>query len=194
MALCSKANQESPKFTSSELPPEIQKKYGYEPEAAIQEKAAPGAKLESAAQNANAAAARSGIEGLPPITLELTDEILNALKITDKLDALYRRGCSSAEFISAALPMESAVTKLQYKLPKGDPRRDLLVNASEAYQNAAVAIRGNERGNALERPDATMAVAQIRKRLLIGILQGNMTPEEKKVYFGWRKALETTPQ
>jgi hypothetical protein len=42
---------------------------------------------QSSRQNANAIAT-SGIEDSPPITIELRDEMLNALKLTDKLDAL----------------------------------------------------------------------------------------------------------
>src|SRR2546426_8168111 len=87
-----------------------------------------------------------GIETLPPITVKLNDELLNALKMTDKLDALYKRGCGSAEFIAAALPVESVIMDLQKKLPKGDPRRDLLVNTFEAYQSTAVAMKANEQG------------------------------------------------
>jgi hypothetical protein len=41
--------------------------------------------------------AASGIETLPPITAALKDELLNAVKMTDELDALYKRGCTSAE-------------------------------------------------------------------------------------------------
>ena len=77
---------------------------------------------------------------------QLKDELLSALKMTDELDALYKRGCSSAEFITAALPVERVVMKLQKKLPKADPRHDLLVNTFEAYQNAAVAMKANEQG------------------------------------------------
>ena len=72
------------------------------------------------------ATATSGIEDLSPITVELKDEILNALKMTDKLDALYKPGCSSAEFIAAAVRIEAVINKLQYKFPKADPRCDLL--------------------------------------------------------------------
>lgn len=108
--------------------------------------------------------------------------------LTDKLDALYKGGCSSGEFIAAALPVERVVMKLQNKLPKTDPRYDLLVNSFEAYQSAAVALKANEQGKG-ERPDATVAVAGLRKHLLTKILQGNMTPEEKKLYYTWRNAL-----
>jgi len=131
-----------------------------------------------------------GIETLPPITVKLNDELLNALRMTDKLDALYKRGCSSAEFIAAALPVETVVMKLQKKLPKTDPRHDLLVNTFEAYQNAAAVMKANEQGKGNgERPNALIATAQVRKRLLTGILEGNMTPEEKSFYYSWRKAL-----
>jgi hypothetical protein len=132
--------------------------------------------------------ATSGIETLSPITVQLKDELLSALKMTDELDALYKRGCSSAEFITAALPVERVVMKLQKKLPKADPRHDLLVNTFEAYQNAAVAMKANEQGRG-ERPSSVIAAAQVRKHLLTKILQGNMTPEEKKVYYAWRNAL-----
>jgi hypothetical protein len=109
--------------------------------------------------------------------------------MTDELDALYKRGCSSAEFIAVAVPAETAAVKLQKKLPKTDPRHDLLVNTLEAYQNAALVMKGNEQGGRGERPDATIAAAQIRKHLLSKILLGNMTPEEKAVYYAWRKGL-----
>src|SRR4026208_892819 len=58
-----------------ELPPEIQKQYSYDPKAA---------------RNFQQQPATSGIEGLPPITVGLKDEILKALSMTDKLDALYK--------------------------------------------------------------------------------------------------------
>ena len=161
-----------------ELPPEIQKQYGYDPKAARNfQQQQP---------------ATSGIEGLSPITVELKNEILNALKMTDKLDALYKGGCTSAEFIAAATPIEGVFMNLQKKLPKGDPRRDLLVNTFEAYQQTAVAIKASEQGKG-ERPVGLFAEAGVRKVLLTKILQGNMTPDEKNVYYGWRKALETNP-
>ena len=106
--------------------------------------------------------AKSGIEGLPPIRVELKDEVLNALKMTDKLDALYKRGCSSAEFIAAATPIEGAFMNLQKKLPKPDPRRDLFANTFEAYQTLALAMKANEQGKG-ERPDATLVAAGIAR-------------------------------
>jgi hypothetical protein len=113
--------------------------------------------------------------------------------MTDRLDELYKGGCSSAEFVAAAVPIESVFVKVQNKLPRGDPRRDLLANTFEAYQQLALAMKANERGKG-ERPDATFAAAGIRKGLLTKILQGNMTPEENNVYYAWRKALETNPR
>ena len=134
----------------------------------------------------------SGVETLPPITVKLRDELQNALKMTDKLDALYKRGCSSAEFVTAAVPVESGFVKLQNKLPKSDPRRDLFTNTFDAYQNVALVLKANEQGKG-ERPDATFVAAGLRKHLLTRILEGNMTPEEKTVYYTWRKGLEINP-
>jgi hypothetical protein len=79
---------------------------------------------------------------------------------------------------------------LQRKLPKGDPRRDSLANTFEAYQNTALVLKANEQGKG-ERPDAIIATAGLRKVLLTKILQGNMTPDEKKVYGAWRKAADS---
>jgi hypothetical protein len=79
---------------------------------------------------------------------------------------------------------------LQKKFPKGEPRRDLLVNTFKAYQQTALAMKSYEQGKG-ERPDALMAAAGIRKGLLTKILEGNMTPAEKEVYYAWRKATET---
>ena len=182
-----------------ELPKEVQERFHYD---------AANAAAQSVKQNANVTArssqrpdvtpnatepmAKSGIETLPPITVKLNDELLNALKMTDKLDALYKRGCGSAEFIAAALPVESVIMDLQKKLPKGDPRRDLLVNTFEAYQSTAVAMKANEQGKS-ERPDALIGAAGVRKVLLTKILEGNMTPDEKNLYYAWRKGLETNP-
>jgi cell division protein YceG involved in septum cleavage len=95
--------------------------------------------------------------------------------------------CRSTEFIAATTPIEGVFMKLQYELPKGDPRRDLLANSFEAYQQAAVAMTASERGKS-ERPDAIIVAAGLRKHLRTKILEGNMTPEEKKVYYAWRKA------
>jgi hypothetical protein len=132
--------------------------------------------------------ATSGIEGVPPITTELKDEIINALKMTDELDALYRRGCSSAEFIAAATPIEGVFMDLQKKLPKGDPRRDLFANTFEGYQQAAIAMTVRERGRD-GRPDVAISVAGVRKGLLTKVLEGNMTPNEKKLYQRGCKAI-----
>ena len=170
------------KLYFTELPKEVQERFHYNPASAA---------AQSSRQNANVTAT-SGIEGLPPITVELKDEMLNALKLTDKLDALYKGGCTSREFIAAATPIEGVFMKLHKKLPKGDPRRDLLVNTFEAYQQTAVAMKGYEQGRG-ERPDALVAAAGIRKGLLTKILEGNMTPAEKEVYYAWRKATETNP-
>jgi len=133
--------------------------------------------------------ATSAIETLPPINAKLRDELLDALKMTDKLDTLYKGGCSSKEFISEALPAEPVFMNLQNNLPKGDPRRDLFTNTFDAYQQAALALRANERGNA-QRPDAIIAAAGVRKLLLTKILQENMTPEAKTLYNKWREGLE----
>ena len=60
------------------------------------------------------------------------NEMLNALNTTDKLDALYKRGRTSAEFISAATPIEGIFVNLHKKLTRGDPRSDLFANTFEA--------------------------------------------------------------
>jgi len=106
------------------------------------------------------------------------------LKMTDKLDALYKVGCSSAEFIAAATPVESGFMRLQYKLPKSDPRRDLLANTFEAYQQTAIAMAASEQGRA-GRPEVSIGVAGLRKGLLTKVLEGNMTPNEKHLYQVW---------
>jgi hypothetical protein len=128
--------------------------------------------------------ATSGIDGLPPITTELKEEILNALGMTDRLDGLYKRDCTSAEFIAAATPMEGVFMSLQYKLPKGDPRRDLVANTFEAYQQAALAMTAYERGRG-QRPDGLIGAAGVRKGLLMKVLEGNMTVNEKQLYQAW---------
>ena len=104
--------------------------------------------------------------------------------MTDKLDALYKGGCSSAEFIAAATPIESVFINLHKKLLKGDPRRDLLANTFEAYQQTAVAMTAYERGRG-ERPDALIAAAGVRKGMLMKVLEGNMTASEKELYQAW---------
>ena len=173
------------KLYFTELPKEVQDRFHYDPAKAA---------AQAAQQNANVATisppsaveptATSGIEGLPPITVNLKDEILNALKMTDKLDALYKRGCSSAEFIAAATPIEGVFMRLQYKLPKNDPRRALLANTFEAYQQTAIVMTANEQGKG-ERPDALIGAAGVRKGMLTKVLEGNMTPNEKHLYQVW---------
>ena len=74
--------------------------------------------------------------------------MLNALNTTDKLDALYKRGCTSAEFISAATPIEGIFVNLHKKLTRGDPTGDPFANTFEAYQQTAVAMVAKERGRA----------------------------------------------
>ena len=51
-------------------------------------------------------------------------------------------------------------------------------------------MTANEQGKG-QRPDALIASAGVRKVLLTKILEGNMTPAEKEVYYAWRKATET---
>jgi hypothetical protein len=158
----------------TELPKEVQERFHYSPANAA---------TQSAQHRANAIEpmATSGIEGLPPITVKLRDEILDALKMTDKLDALYKRGCTSAEFIAAATPIESVFINLHKQLPKGDPRRDLLANTFEAYQQTGVAMAANEQGRG-QRPDALIGAAGVRKGMLTKVLEGNMTPNERNLY------------
>src|SRR5206468_2451702 len=179
------------KLYFTELPKEVQDRFHYDPATAAAQAAQQNANVTTispprpdAASSAVEPTATSGVEGLPPITVELKNEILSALRMTDKLDALYKRGCSSAEFIAAATPVESVFMKLQYKLPKGDPRRDLLANTFEAYQNVALVLKANEQGKG-ERPDATFAAAGIRKGMLTKVLEGNMTPNEQHLYQVW---------
>jgi hypothetical protein len=190
IVLSSKSGISKVYFT--ELPKEVQERFGYDAANRDAYAAEQKAKLEAAwkrqepdsVPSAVEPMATSGMEGLSPITVELKDEILNALKMTNKLDALYRRGCSSAEFIAAALPIESVFMNLQNKLPKGDPRRDLSANTFEAYQQLALAMKANEQGKG-ERPDATFVAAGIRKGMLTKVLEGNMTPNERHLYQVW---------
>ena len=190
IVLSSKSGISKVYFT--ELPKEVQERFGYDAANRDAYAAEQKAKLEAAwkrqepdsVPSAVEPMATSGMEGLSPITVELKDEILNALKMTNKLDALYRRGCSSAEFIAAALPIESVFMNLQNKLSKGDPRRDLSANTFEAYQQLALAMKANEQGKG-ERPDATFVAAGIRKGMLTKVLEGNMTPNERHLYQVW---------
>jgi len=190
IVLSSKSGISKVYFT--ELPKEVQERFGYDAANRDAYAAEQKAKLEAAwkrqepdsVPSAVEPMATSGMEGLSPITVELKDEILNALKMTNKLDALYRRGCSSAEFIAAALPIESVFMNLQNKLPKGDPRRDLSANTFEAYQQLALAMKANEQAKG-ERPDATFVAAGIRKGMLTKVLEGNMTPNERHLYQVW---------
>jgi hypothetical protein len=177
MALCSKPNRGISKVYFVELPKEVQERFGYGTAKGDTYSADQRAKLD-AAWKRQEPMATSGVEGLAPITDELKNEMLNALKMTNKLDELYKRGCSSAEFIAVALPIESVFMNLQRKLPKGDPRRDLLANTFETYQQVALVMKANEQGKG-ERPDATIAAAGIRKGMLTKVLEGNMTPNEK---------------
>src|SRR5439155_15836648 len=89
----------------TELPKEVQERFNYNPANAATQSAQQHANVTAISPQKSDVApaavepkATSGIEALPPITVKLKDEILNALKMTDKLDALYKGGCSSAEF------------------------------------------------------------------------------------------------
>jgi hypothetical protein len=161
-----------------ELPKEVQERFHYNPASAAGQ---------SSTQNTNVTET-SGIAELSPMPVELKDEMLNALKLTDKLDALYKGGCTSADFIAAAVPIERVFLRLDKKLTKGEPRRDLFANTLEAYQQTALAMTAYERGKG-ERPIALFVTAGLRKHLLTKVLEGNMTPEEKKVYYAWRKGV-----
>jgi hypothetical protein len=173
------------KLYFTELPKEVQERFGY---GAINHDANASeqkAKLEAAwKQQYPDSVATSGVEGLSPITVELKNEILNALRMTDKLDALYKRGCSSAEFITAAAPIEGVFINLQNKLPKGDPGRDLLVGTFEGYQQTAGGMVAYEQGKG-QRPDVLLIAAELRKGLLTKVLEGNMTASEKELYKAW---------
>jgi hypothetical protein len=141
---------------------------------------------DAAAQNTNATA-RSRVEGLAPLSAELKNDMLNALNTTDKLDALYQRGCTSAEFIAAATPIEGVFVNLHKKLTRGEPRADLFANTFEAYQQTAVAMAAKERGRA-GHPDESIQAAKARKTMLTDLLEDNMTPAEKDMYYTWLKA------
>jgi hypothetical protein len=190
IVLSSKSGISKVYFT--ELPKEVQERFGYDAANRDAYAAEQKAKLEAAwkrqepdsVPSAVEPMATSGMEGLSPITVELKNEILNALRMTDKLDALYKGGCSSAEFIAAATPMEGVFINLHNKLPNGDPRRDLVANTFEAYQQTAIAMTANERGKG-ERPDALIGAAGVRKGLLMKVLEGNMTPSEQHLYQVW---------
>ena len=88
--------------------------------------------------------------------------MLNALHTTDKLDALYKRGCTSVEPISAATPIEGIFVNLHKKLTRGDPRNDLFANTFEAISSQMVA---KERGRA-GHPDESIQAAGVRKKML----------------------------
>ena len=90
------------------------------------------------------------------------------------------------------MPIESVFINLLKKLPKGDPRRDLFANTFEAYQQLALAMKAYEQGKG-QRPDTTFGVAGVRKGMLMKVLEGNMTPAEKDLYYAWLKATETNP-
>jgi len=114
------------------------------------------------------------------------------LKTTDALDALYKRGCSSVEFIAAGKPAEEAAIKLQSSLRENDPRRDLLVSTMKAYQEASLVIARREQrveDGSKGPPDALMVIAAVRKVMLLKILQGGMSEEDRKLYYEWRKGV-----
>ena len=51
---------------------------------------------------------------------------------------------------------------------------------------------GKEAGNSKvtqQSADAIFVVAGLRKAMLLKILEGNMTEDEKNLYYEWRKAL-----
>ena len=113
--------------------------------------------------------------------------MLNALNTTDQLDALYKRGCTSAEFISAATPIEGIFVNLHKKRTRGDPRSDLFANTFEAYQQTAVAMVAKEPAELGIQIESTQA-AGVRKKMLTDLLQGHITPAEKDMYYTWLKA------
>jgi hypothetical protein len=62
-------------------------------------------------------------------------------------------------------------------------------HSRDSRRNLCCCPRLNDEKSRDERPSSVIAAAQVRKHLLTKILQGNMTPEEKKVYYAWRNAL-----
>src|SRR5204862_7710537 len=97
-------------------------------------------------------------------------------------------------FSAAAPPLDRSIITLQDNIAKSDPRHHLLVNAFDAYQQTAIAMKANEQGRG-QRSDVTVTIATARlcKHLLRRILEGNLTPEEKSVYYAWRKGLRENP-
>src|SRR6266513_3630604 len=175
IVLSSKSGISKVYFT--ELPKDVQERFHYVDQT-------PNMEALRKKPDATEPMAISGIETLPPITVKLNDELLNALRMTDKLDTLYKRGCTSAEFIAAATPIESVFINLHKQLPKGDPGRDLLANTFEGYQQTAIAMVAKEQGRNA-RPDISISVARVRKGLLMKVLEGNMTPNERSLYQAW---------
>ena len=106
----------------TELPKEIQQRFNYDTEkASAQEATARSSRKPEATPAAPEPMATSGIETLPPITVKLNDELLNALKMTDELDALYKRGCSSdgQRFIVRADEKLTAFVELESSIRDG---------------------------------------------------------------------------
>ena len=73
---------------------------------------------------------------------------------------------------------------LHKKLSRGDPRSDLFANTFETYQQPTVAMVAKERGRA-RHPHESIQAAGVRKKMLTDLLQGNMTPAEKDMYYTW---------
>ena len=82
---------------------------------------------------------------------------------------LYKCGCTSAEFISAATPIEGIFVNFHKKLTRGDPRSDLFANTFEACQQPTVAMVAKERGRA-RHPDESIQAAGVRKKMLTDLL------------------------
>jgi hypothetical protein len=113
---------------------------------------------------------------------------VKVLEMTDELDAVYRRKGPARQFILVGERVEAKVQKVELTLPKGDPRRDLMVNAISAYQQTAVLLKSKELGVSEEQPDALMALAGMRKVLLRKVLSGKLSKEEKDVFNVWSQS------
>jgi hypothetical protein len=134
--------------------------------------------------------ATPGVKGLAPISVKLTNDIVETLRMTDELDALQKRGCTLEEFSSAGRAAETRAIRLQGELSKDDPRRSLLVNTFQAYQQVALAIARDGGHSNTQSTNALTAAAGIRKTMLLRILEGNMTENEKNLYRVWLRATQ----
>jgi hypothetical protein len=128
--------------------------------------------------------APTGIGGVPPINRDLQNEALRVVSLLDKAVSYDISSRGSNEFVNTATTAEAAAISLEQKLSRSDPRRDLVVNATQALQGLVLALASGSGSNSLAAEELR-TTAKIRLGMLSALLNDDFTPETKALFEAW---------